>query len=96
LEHQLNKEKSTTNWYEKHAKMLDIDLDDEILKETRVDHDQLFKNKQKLKQMKLELDRKLNSTIYPKFMSKNYIQKENIDQVLSLNRMYSLIYAIYV
>lgn len=72
--------------------MLDIDLDDEILKETRVDHDQLFKNKQKLKQMKLELDRKLNSTIYPKFMSKNYIQKENIDQVLSLNRMYSLIY----
>jgi hypothetical protein len=70
--------------------MLDIDLDDEILKETEVDHDQLYKNKQKLKQMKLELDRKLKNTIYPKFMSKNYIQKENIDQVLSLNRMYSI------
>jgi ATP-dependent RNA helicase DDX24/MAK5 len=39
LDHQLTKTKNTNNWYEKNAKLLDIELDDEILKETQVDTD---------------------------------------------------------
>ena len=30
----MSKERSNTNWYEKNAKLLDMDLDDEIKKET--------------------------------------------------------------
>ncbi len=96
LEHQQNKEKSNSNWYEKHAKMLDIELDDEILKETHIDNDLANKNKQKLKQLKLELDKKLSNIIYPKFMSKNYLQKENLDKVLSMNSKSLFIFASFL
>ena len=48
--------KNTNNWYEKNAKLLDIELDDEILKETQVDTDKNLKEKRKLQQLKSELE----------------------------------------
>lgn len=85
MEHQLSKEKSTTSWYEKHAKLLDIELDDEILKETHVDSDKNAKNKRKLNQMKQQLESQLKKMIFPRNMSKKYLQLSQIDQVLSIN-----------
>ena len=85
LEHQLNKERSNTNWYEKHAKMLDLELDDEIVKETHVEVNEAAKNKQRLRALKTELDKKLAKAIYPKNMSRKYLQRSNVDRVLNMN-----------
>ncbi len=85
LEHQLNKTKSTNNWYEKNAKLLDIELDDEILKETQIDQDKNSKEKRKLQQLKNELERQLKKIIIPKFMSTNYLRPENLNRIESIN-----------
>jgi hypothetical protein len=85
LEHQLNKEKSETNWYEKHSKLLDIDLDDELIKETSVDNQKLAKSKRQLQQLKNQLEQQLNKVIYPKNFSKNYLQTENLNRFTSIN-----------
>lgn len=85
LDHQLTKTKNTNNWYEKNAKLLDIELDDEILKETQVDTDKNLKEKRKLQQLKSELDRQLKKMIFPKFMSKNYLRSENLNRIVSIN-----------
>jgi len=85
LEHTLNKTKNTNNWYEKNAKLLDIELDDEILKETRVDTDKNLKEKRELHQIKAELDRQLKKMIFPKYLSKNYLRSENLTRIASIN-----------
>jgi hypothetical protein len=85
LEHQLNKEKSETNWYEKHAKLLDIDLDDELIKETHVDSEKLSKSRRELNKLKNELEQQLKKTIFPKNFSKNYLQTENLNRFNSIN-----------
>lgn len=85
LEHQLNKTKSTTNWYEKNAKLLDIEIDDEIIKETRVDSDKNLKDKRKLQQLKSELEKQMKKMIIPRHMSKNYLRTENFNRIMSMN-----------
>jgi hypothetical protein len=85
LEHRSGKEKSESNWYHKHAKMLDIELDDEILKETYVDEEKSNKEKQKLIQLKQELKRQFAKTIYPKSMSRKYLEVDNMSKVDSIN-----------
>ena len=85
LEHQTNKEKSNSNWYEKHAKLLDIELDDDILKENFQDENVTSKNKRNLHKLKQELDQELKKAIFPKGMSKKYLRVENIDKVININ-----------
>ena len=88
LEHRLNKTKSESNWYRKHAKMLDIELDDEIVKETQIDADEDGRERHKLSQMKQELKRLLSAstTIFPKSMSRKYLDKSSIERVNAINR----------
>ena len=87
-EHRRGKTHSESNWYRKHAKMLDIELDDEILKETHVDEEESNREKNKLRQMREELKRMLasNSTIIPKSMSRKYLNETTINRVKSINR----------
>jgi hypothetical protein len=68
--------------------MLDIELDDEILKETHVDEEESNREKNKLRQMREELKRMLasNSTIIPKSMSRKYLNETTINRVKSINR----------
>lgn len=65
--------------------MLDIELDDEIIKETYVDREQTNKNKNELNKLKQQLDKQLKKIIMPKFMSKNYLGTENFQRVLDIN-----------
>lgn len=85
LEHQLNKQKNETNWYEKHSKLLDIDIDDELIKETQVDGEQLAKSKLQLQKQKSELSQLLKKPVFPKNFSKNYLVSENIKRFKSIN-----------
>jgi hypothetical protein len=85
LEHQTSKEKSTANWYEKNAKLLDIELDDEIRKETYQDNQQAEKNKRTLQKLKNELNAELGKIIFPKNMSKKYLMVENVQKVMNIN-----------
>jgi hypothetical protein len=85
LEHQTSKEKSNTNWYEKNAKLLDIELDDDILRETFQDSDVSEKTRRNLQNMKYELNEQLKRIIFPKFMSKKYLQVENVEKVMHIN-----------
>lgn len=97
LDHQLSKEKNNSSWYEKHAKMLDIELDDEILKETYVDRDITSKNKNELNKLKQQLDKQLKKIIMPKFMSKNYLGAENFQRVLDINsKIFIYFFRIYI
>lgn len=91
-EHRRGKTHSESNWYRKHAKMLDIELDDEILKETHVDEEESSREKNKLRQMREELKRMLgsNSTIIPKSMSRKYLNETTISRVKSINRNRSI------
>lgn len=95
LEHQMGKEKSNANWYEKHAKLLDIELDDEIMKETHQDNDQLQKNKQKLYSWKQELKQALDRTIFPKFMSRKYLHPDSVKKVADINGNFLFIIKIW-
>lgn len=70
--------------------MLDIELDDEIIKETQVDSDKRSKDRRKLTQFKQELDRELKKMIYPKFMSRKYLEPKNVDKILSINSNFLL------
>lgn len=85
LEHQLNKQKNETNWYEKNAKLLDIDIDDELIKENQVDSTKLQKEKRELAKNKAELAHLLKKPIFPKNFSKNYLATENLDRFKSVN-----------
>jgi hypothetical protein len=89
LEHQTSKERSNTNWYEKHAKLLDIELDDEIRKETWQDDDAAEKAKRNLLKMKRDLNDELQKIIFPKFMSKKYLMIENVEKVMNINSKFS-------
>lgn len=84
-EHQLSKEKSNTNWYEKNAKLLDMDLDDQIKKETFIDNDVTRVKKQQLNSLKMQLNSDLKKMIFPKYFSKSYLKIENIEKVNSMN-----------
>jgi ATP-dependent RNA helicase DDX24/MAK5 len=95
MEHQMSKQQSTSSWYEKQAKILDIELDDEILKETYRDSDEVNKNKRKLQQMKQELTQMLGKIFYPKFMSRKYVQAENIEKILSINGKLRIFLQVY-
>ncbi|CAF1032682.1 unnamed protein product [Brachionus calyciflorus] len=86
LQHQLNREKNDSNWYTKNAKLMDIEIDDEILKETHVDDELVSKNRRKLSQYKQDLDRLLKQMIYPKFMSKKYLEPKNVEEILAINK----------
>lgn len=89
LEHQISKEKSNTNWYEKNAKLMDIDLDDEIKKETHIDTEQMRKKKSQLKQFKGMLNSELKKLVMPKFFSKSYVKVESIEKFKSMNSKYT-------
>ncbi len=88
IEHTLNKEKSNKSWYEKNAKMLDIDIDDELAKETHVDKSDLKKKKNEVKQLTKQLDGALKQTIYPRFLSRTYINTNYLETIKNVNRMY--------
>ena len=90
LEHQMGKEKNTTNWFTKHAKMLDIELDDQTVKENSVDIDQNSKSKRQLQQLKGQLDAHLKKMIYPKFTSRNYLQVGTVNKVQNINSNFIL------
>jgi hypothetical protein len=85
LEHQLSKTKNEANWYVKHSKLLDIDIDDELLKENEVDVEKLNKSKQTLAKNKLELGQLLKNPVFPKNFSKNYIASENLNRFRTIN-----------
>jgi hypothetical protein len=85
LEHQINKEKNNTSWYEKHAKMLDIELDDELIKETRVDNNDTRKKKSDLNKFKQELEKQLKKMILPKNVSRNYLRQDSFNKIISMN-----------
>ena len=85
LEHQINKEKNNANWYEKNAKMLDIELDDELIKETRIDNNETRKKRNDLNKFKQELEKQLKKMILPKNVSRNYLRQESFNKILSLN-----------
>ncbi len=81
----MSKERSNTNWYEKNAKLLDMDLDDEIKKETFIDSDVARVKKQQLNSLKMQLNIELKKMIFPKYFSKNYLKVEGIEKVNSMN-----------
>ena len=81
----MSKERSNTNWYEKNAKLLDMDLDDEIKKETFIDSDVARVKKQQLNSLKMQLNIEIKKMIFPKYFSKNYLQVEGIEKVNSMN-----------
>ena len=85
-EHQLNKDKNTSSWYEKQAKMLDIELDDEILKETDQDKDQTSKKRRELTRLKQQLESQLKSIIFPKNCSRSYLHSDSYSRIKSVNR----------
>jgi ATP-dependent RNA helicase DDX24/MAK5 len=85
LEHQINKEKNNTSWYEKNAKQMDIELDDELIKETRVDNAETRKNKINLNKFKQELEKQLKKMILPKNVSRNYLRQDSFNRILSMN-----------
>ncbi len=85
LEHQLSKTKNESNWYVKHSKLLDIDIDDELEKENRVDEDKLNKSKRTLAKNKAELQQLLKNPVFPKNFSKNYIASGNLDRFRAIN-----------
>lgn len=84
-EHTLNKAKNETNWYAKNAKELDVEIDDELIKETQVDSVKLEKQKRELQKNKNELAGLLKKPIFPKNFSKNYIATENLKRFNSIN-----------
>ena len=86
LDHQVSKEKNNTSWYEKHAKMLDIEMDDELLKENYIDNNEANKTKNNLNKMKQELDKQLKKMIFPKNVSRNYLRAESFNRIVSMNR----------
>lgn len=85
LEHRSSKARNDSNWYRKQAKALDIELDDEIIKETHVDMDEANREKQKLGQLKNELKRQLDKPIYPRSISLKYLNTSMIDRVQEIN-----------
>lgn len=85
LEHQTTKEKDNKNWFVKHAKMLDIEMDDEIKKEAFVDYEQVQQRKSKLKTLKLQLEQMLKKLIIPRYFSKSYIKTDDLARISSIN-----------
>ncbi len=85
IEHELSKEKSNKSWYEKNAKLLDIDIDDELAKETHVDKNNLSKKKNEVKQLTKQLESALKQTIYPKFLSRTYINTSYLEAFKNVN-----------
>jgi hypothetical protein len=84
-EYQQNKEKSNSNWYEKNAKLLDIDMDDNLKKETYIDNDKARAQKKQLNSMKMQLNNDLKKMIFPKFFNQSYLHNENIERIQSMN-----------
>lgn len=85
LEHQLSKSRNETNWYEKHSKLLDIDIDDELMKENEVDVEQLAKSKRTLAKHKFDLNELLKKPVYPKNFSHNYVASANLTRFRTIN-----------
>ena len=92
----MSKERSNTNWYEKNAKLLDMDLDDEIKKETFIDSDVARVKKQQLNSLKMQLNIEIKKMIFPKYFSKNYLQVEGIEKVNSMNSKCFLFEKIFI
>jgi ATP-dependent RNA helicase DDX24/MAK5 len=95
IAHAIEKDKLNTNWYEKHAKMLDVELDDETIKENYVDNSESRKNKRDLNKYKHELDKQLKKMIFPKNTSRSYLRQESFNRIVSMNSM-SLILVIFM
>jgi ATP-dependent RNA helicase DDX24/MAK5 len=85
LEHMTSKEKDNKNWFVKHAKMLDIEMDDEIKKESFVDYEQVQQRKSKLKTFKLQLDKMLKQLIIPRHFNKSYLKNDDFSRISSIN-----------
>ena len=64
---------------------MDIELDDELIKETRVDNAETRKNKINLNKFKQELEKQLKKMILPKNVSRNYLRQESFNRILSMN-----------
>ena len=64
---------------------MDIELDDELIKETRVDNSETRKNKINLNKFKQELEKQLKKMILPKNVSRNYLRQESFNRILSMN-----------
>lgn len=92
IEHQLNKAKNETNWYDKHAKLLDIDLDDELMKENEVDNTAVSKSKNELAKKKNELVQLLRKPIFPKNFSHNYLASDNISRFRLVNSGFLIVF----
>ncbi len=85
IEHNLSKEKSNRTWYEKNAKLLDMDIDDDLAKETYVDKNSLSQKQNQAKQLIRQLDFALKQTVYPKNMSRTYIDTSYLEMFQSVN-----------
>ena len=64
---------------------MDIELDDELIKETRVDNAETRKNKINLNKFKQELEKQLKKMILPKNVSRNYLRQDSFNRILSMN-----------
>ena len=72
--------------------MLDIEMDDELIKENYVDNNEANKNKNKLNKMKQELDKQLKKMIFPKNVSRSYLRAESFQRILSMNSKSQLLF----
>ena len=72
--------------------MLDIEMDDELIKENYVDNNEANKNKNKLNKMKQELDKQLKKMIFPKNVSRSYLRAESFQRILSMNSKFQLLF----
>jgi len=82
LTNQTNKNKATTNWYETQAKLLDIELDDNLKLEQKEKKKNISSNK-KLNELRDTLEKLLNKSLIPQGITPAYltrIQFESLDK----------------
>ena len=75
--------------------MLDIELDDELIKETRMDNNDTRKKKNDLNKFKQELEKQLKKMILPKNVSRNYLRQDSFNKIISMNSKKIFLYRIF-
>jgi len=74
LTNQSNKNKASSNWYEKQAELLDIALDDNLIEETKEKKKNIATFK-KINELKANLDKLLNKSLIPQGITAAYLTR---------------------
>jgi len=81
------KTKSSGSWYAKQAKLLDIDLDDELLAEVEGDDDNTRQRDEKLNNLKIQLKALIDKPIIPKGVSPLYLTRKKFETLGMINEV---------